>query len=249
MPNRRQFLQTTAAAGIGFWLAAGSQARRANRPTSGSPWPASASAARVRAIRTTPAAHGDMVAICDVDENTLDAAGKAFPKAKKFNDFRKMLDEMGKSIDAVTVSTPDHCHAVAAAMAMRLGKHCFCQKPLTHTHLRSPRAGPAGPREEGGHADGQPGHGRRRPAQGGGDDRGPARWARSRKSTSGPIARSGRRAASVRSRQKPPANLHWDLWLGPAPERPYGERLSSRSPGAAGGISAPGPWATWAATP
>ena len=44
-----------------------------------------------------------------------------------------MLDEMGKSIDAVTVSTPDHCHAPAALMAMRMGKHCFCQKPLTHT--------------------------------------------------------------------------------------------------------------------
>ena len=57
-----------------------------------------------------------------------------FPKAKKFTDFRKMLDEMGKSIDAVTVSTPDHCHAVMAAlMAMKMGKHCFCQKPLTHT--------------------------------------------------------------------------------------------------------------------
>ena len=44
-----------------------------------------------------------------------------------------MLDEMGKSIDAVTVSTPDHTHAPAALMAMRMGKHCFCQKPLTHT--------------------------------------------------------------------------------------------------------------------
>ena len=57
----------------------------------------------------------------------------AYPKAQKFYDYRKMLDEMGKSIDAVTVSTPDHSHAPAALMAMRLGKHCFCQKPLTHT--------------------------------------------------------------------------------------------------------------------
>ena len=44
-----------------------------------------------------------------------------------------MLDEMGSSIDAVTVSTPDHTHAPAALMAMRMGKHCFCQKPLTHS--------------------------------------------------------------------------------------------------------------------
>ena len=58
---------------------------------------------------------------------------KRFPKAKQFTDFRKLLDEMHKSIDAVTVSTPDHIHALAAAMAMRRGKHCFVQKPLTHS--------------------------------------------------------------------------------------------------------------------
>ena len=76
---------------------------------------------------------GDMVAICDVDENNLNAASVTFPKAKKYYDFRKMLEEMEKSIDAVTVSTPDHCHAPAAAMAMRMKKHAFVQKPLTHT--------------------------------------------------------------------------------------------------------------------
>jgi predicted dehydrogenase len=55
------------------------------------------------------------------------------PNAKKYFDFRKMLEEMDKSIDAVVVSTPDHTHAVAAAMAMRMGKHVYCQKPLTYT--------------------------------------------------------------------------------------------------------------------
>ena len=77
--------------------------------------------------------NGEMVAICDVDEKSLNKAGDKWPKAKKFCDFRKMLDEMHGQIDAVTVSTPDHCHAAAAIMAMRLGKHTFCQKPLTHT--------------------------------------------------------------------------------------------------------------------
>ena len=72
-----------------------------------------------------------------------------------------MLDEMGKSIDAVTVSTPDHMHAAAALMAMRMGKHCFCQKPLTHTIYEARADGRGRPREEGRHADGQPGHGRR----------------------------------------------------------------------------------------
>jgi predicted dehydrogenase len=75
-----------------------------------------------------------MVAICDVDEKTLNAAGeKKFPKAKRYTDFRRMFDEMGGRIDAVTVSTPDHLHAPVALMAMRMGKHCFCQKPLARS--------------------------------------------------------------------------------------------------------------------
>ncbi len=53
------------------------------------------------------------------------------PQAKKYYDYRKMLEELGEKIDAVTVSTPDHTHAPASIMAMRMGKHCFCQKPLT----------------------------------------------------------------------------------------------------------------------
>ena len=49
-----------------------------------------------------------------------------------FRDFRKMLDEMGHQIDAVVVGTPDHTHAPAAVMAMKMGKHCYCEKPLAH---------------------------------------------------------------------------------------------------------------------
>src|SRR5690606_19661440 len=74
----------------------------------------------------------DVVAICDIDDQRLENAAQRFTKAKRYNDYRKMFDEMQGSIDAVTVSTPDHSHAPAAAMAMRLGKHCFCQKPMTH---------------------------------------------------------------------------------------------------------------------
>ena len=87
---------------------------------------------------------GNIVALCDVDENTLDKkvkgledkatkAGKTDFAPKRYRDFRKLLEEMGKSIDAVTVSTPDHCHGMAAMMAMKLGKHVYCQKPLTQT--------------------------------------------------------------------------------------------------------------------
>jgi predicted dehydrogenase len=73
----------------------------------------------------------NIVALCDVDHR---AAGKTFdlyPKAKVYSDFRKMLEEMDNQIDAVTVSTPDHTHAVAAMTAIKMGKHVYCQKPLT----------------------------------------------------------------------------------------------------------------------
>ncbi|WP_165231515.1 Gfo/Idh/MocA family protein [Aquisphaera insulae] len=76
-------------------------------------------------------AHGEIVALCDIDAHTLDKMGEKFPKAKKYYDYRKMLEELGGKIDAVTVSTPDHTHAPASVMAMKMGKHCFCQKPLT----------------------------------------------------------------------------------------------------------------------
>jgi hypothetical protein len=75
----------------------------------------------------------DIVGLCDVDANTLRAKAKKYPNAKLYKDFRIMLSEMGRSIDAVTVSTPDHVHGSAAAMAMRMGKHVYCQKPLTQT--------------------------------------------------------------------------------------------------------------------
>ncbi len=75
--------------------------------------------------------NGEIVALCDVDEKTLDKMAAKYPNAKKYFDYRKMLEDLGGKIDAVTVSTPDHSHAVAAAMAMRMGKHAFVQKPLT----------------------------------------------------------------------------------------------------------------------
>jgi hypothetical protein len=88
-------------------------------------------------------AGGNIVAICDVDANTLQGRDKSFKSmaekesrtydAKHYKDWRKMLQEMDKSIDAVTISTPDHTHGPAAITAMRMGKHIYCQKPLTQT--------------------------------------------------------------------------------------------------------------------
>lgn len=73
-----------------------------------------------------------IVALCDVDDAVAAGTFKKYPNARRYKDFRKML-ETEKSIDAVMVATPDHTHAVASVMAMKMGKHVYCQKPLTHT--------------------------------------------------------------------------------------------------------------------
>jgi hypothetical protein len=76
---------------------------------------------------------GKIVALCDVDARNLGKKAEKYPEAKKFADYRKMLDQIGSSIDAVTISGPDHMHGLAAMTAMGLGKHIYCQKPLTQT--------------------------------------------------------------------------------------------------------------------
>jgi len=75
----------------------------------------------------------DIVALCDVDDARTGKYVAQFPKAKRFVDFRVMLDKMDKQIDAVVVTTPNHSHATIAIRAMKMGKHCYCEKPLTHT--------------------------------------------------------------------------------------------------------------------
>ncbi len=131
--NRRRFLQTTAASGIGFWVAAGATAQPSKSPNEQVAIACIGIGGRGSNDSDDASRHGRVVAICDVDDGTRNAGEKRFPGAKRYKDFRKLLDEMGKSIDAVTVATPDHTHAPAALMAMRMGKHCFCEKPLTHT--------------------------------------------------------------------------------------------------------------------
>ncbi|MFO0887877.1 MAG: Gfo/Idh/MocA family oxidoreductase [Isosphaeraceae bacterium] len=76
---------------------------------------------------------GKIVAVCDIDERRGAENFERFKDARRFYDYRKLLEEMGSKIDAVVVSTPDHHHALAAVTAMRMGKHVYCQKPLTHS--------------------------------------------------------------------------------------------------------------------
>lgn len=79
----------------------------------------------------------NIVALCDVDWKYAAETFKDFPDAQAFEDYRRMFDEMGDEIDAVVVATPDHTHYVAAAEAMKRGKHVFVQKPLTHSVYES----------------------------------------------------------------------------------------------------------------
>src|SRR4051812_37509113 len=74
----------------------------------------------------------DIAFLCDVDDRQAAKSRERFPKAKYYKDYREMLDKEGKHFDAVSVSTPDHNHAVQAMAAMRMGKHVYVQKPLTH---------------------------------------------------------------------------------------------------------------------
>ena len=79
----------------------------------------------------------NIIGLCDVDWKYAENCFKEFPNAKRYWDWRKMFDELGSSIDGVMVATPDHTHAIVASTAMTLGKHVYCQKPLTHSVYES----------------------------------------------------------------------------------------------------------------
>ena len=222
LSTRRTFMQQTAAVGAAVWVggsvraddrAANSRVRYACIGVGGKGASDSADCARF----------GDVVAICDIDDTALDKAAsrEGFGKAAQYNDFRKMLEEMGDRIDAVTVSTPDHCHAPAAALAMKMGKACFVQKPLTHTIWEARRLAEIAremhvPTMMGNQ--GTANNGLREAAQ-----------ILKQKHlgdihevhvfTNRPVWPQG----IGRPAETPnvPGSLNWDLWIGPAPMRPY----------------------------
>lgn len=131
--SRRQFL-TRAALGAGAVAFAGCQsptkpmARRSPNSKLNIGMVGTANQARYNLDNV---ASENIVAICDIDERLLNAAAEKFPQAKKFMDFRKMLEL--REIDAVVVATPDHTHAVATVAALKSGRDVYCEKPLTHT--------------------------------------------------------------------------------------------------------------------
>ncbi|HET6679697.1 MAG TPA: Gfo/Idh/MocA family oxidoreductase [Gemmatimonadaceae bacterium] len=162
----------------------------------------------------------NIVALCDVDERSAADSFRNFPKATRYKDFRELLDKE-RDIDAITVSTPDHVHASVVMAALSLGKHVYCQKPLARTIGEVRQVMAKAKTTKVATQMGNQGHA----AEGTRQIRewveagliGPVRevhyW------TDRPIwPQAIERPTEMHT---PPATLDWNLWLGPAPERPY----------------------------
>jgi predicted dehydrogenase len=169
---------------------------------------------------------GDVVALCDIDDNRSAKSRERFPKAAFYHDFRKLFDEMEGKIDAVVVSTPDHTHAPAAMRAIRAGKHVYCQKPLTWSVVEARALREAAAKHKVATQMGNQGtalDGLREAVE------------VIRAGAIGPVRevhvwtnRCGgywKQAPDIVARptevKEIPKHVHWDEFLGPAPERPY----------------------------
>lgn len=223
MLNRREFVGTTAAAVSSFAIPAIVRGRNLNSKLQlaaigcdGKGW------SDTHEMASHPQVQH--VAFCDIDTNRMQKALKLRPKLPTFQDYREMLAEMGDSIDAVTVSTPDHMHAKPTLDAMRMGKHVFCQKPLTHTvwEARQVRLQAAKSKviTRMGNQIHSQSHYRTavRVIQAGTIGR--VKEVRSWCAATG----HGKSFHVSRPKTPPavPAHVNWDLWIGVAPLRPYG---------------------------
>lgn len=162
----------------------------------------------------------NVTAICDVDANTLAAVQKQYPDAKAYADFREMISEMGEKIDGVVVSTPDHTHASAAMTAMNADKPVYCQKPLTHEAFEARQLRKVAAKKELVTQMGIQIHSRavyRRAVQ------------MIQDGVIGKVSQVhawsnknwGYDGGAFDMGVEPPAHLDWNLWLGPANERPF----------------------------
>jgi predicted dehydrogenase len=215
--TRRQFLKQSALAGAGFWLAGGvaPAARRSaldklNLAIIGS---GGRGAANLASVATE-----HVVALVDVDERNLDRAAQQHPRARKYTDFRKLFDD-ATTFDAVVVSTTEHTHAPATMLALKAGKHVYCEKPLAHsvweTRVVTEAAVKAGVATQMGTQIHATDNYRRVVELVQAGALGPVRechvW----------VARDWGGGDRPEGSEPVPAGLHWDLWLGPAPKRPF----------------------------
>jgi predicted dehydrogenase len=171
----------------------------------------------------------DIVALCDVDWTYADHTFKRYPNARRYRDFRDMLDREGDRIDAVVVGTPDHNHAVVTVAALEAGKHVYCEKPLTHTvteaRIVAETAARSGRVTQMGNQ-GMAFEGNRTIKEWLADDAiGPVHevhvWS-DRPTTKGTAKLWWPQGIEKPTETPPiPDGLDWNLWLGPAPQRPY----------------------------
>jgi predicted dehydrogenase len=219
--TRRNFLKGSAALGAAWWVGQNSGFADSKNPVER----LSVASIGVDGKGSSDSSHagyvGKMVALCDIDDLHLEKKGHAFKSARKFNDYREMLDVMGDKIDAVTVSIPDHSHASASILAMKKGKHVYTQKPLAWSVYEARRMREVAKEMKVATQMGNQGtadHGFRDAVElirSGAI--GPVKevhvW------TNRPIWPQGEGRPD---RTDPvPKHVHWDLFLGPAPERPY----------------------------
>lgn len=214
--SRREFLKNTALVGTGLWLGPRLWAKGTSPNEKVNVAVVGIEGQGRWNVGELAAAGANLVALCDVDEPRTAGVRKEFPKADFVTDYRRLLDR--KDIDAVLVATPDHHHAPATMLALRAGKHVYCEKPLTHTveearaiarqAVKSKLATQMGTQI---HA----GSNYRRvveliQAKAIGDVTEIHVWVGSQW------------GGMKRPEEAPvPDGLHWDLWLGPAPVRPY----------------------------
>jgi predicted dehydrogenase len=222
--NRRDFLKATALTGAGFWVASGFEAEGAqqrrpgpnDRLNIGIIGAGGQGGGNLGAVARTE----NIVALCDVDDRRAARAYKDHPKATRYSDFRVMLEKQ-KNLDAVVVSTPDNTHAVAAIMAMNLGKHVYCEKPLTHDIYEARQMRLVAAKRRVATQMGNQGTSNDTFRAGVevirsgalGDVREVHVW------TNRPIWPQGMQERPAA--EEVPAGVSWDLWLGPAPTRPY----------------------------
>lgn len=217
--SRRRFLHRSAIAGAGYWTLAGS-ARGDSRSPNEKLNVAIVGAGGKGNANLNALKSENIVVLCDADEGRSALAREKYPKVPFYSDFRRMFDR-AKDIDAVVVSTPDHTHAVISMAAIELGKHVYCEKPLTHSVFEARMLNTAAARHKVATQMGNQGtasDGFRAAVefvQSGGI--GPVREAHVW--TNRPIWPQGL------ERPKPcppiPRGLNWDAWLGPAMPRPY----------------------------
>ena len=229
LASRRQFLKGTAVGTLGFSFLPGHVLGLRGATSPNEKLNIAAIGCGGQAVTDINGVSSEnIVALCDVDWNHAANTFRRFPNVKRYKDFRKMLDEMDKQIDAVTIAIPDHMHAFASMHAIKLGKHVYCEKPLTHSVWEARQitkaAREAKVATQMGNS-GQASEGTRILAETIMDGAiGPVRevhlWT---DRPSNGLFNEYWPQGVARPAEKPPVpdTLDWDMWLGPAPERPY----------------------------